>query len=208
MQTTKTSATVNYTNVPVQETRVAVEPVAHVYTSNEKKAAIGVMLAAGGCMTCGLLVVLLFILAIPVLKLIIGHYYRDQCPIQPKIPLFLFIGGIVGIICILFPMIINVLALIQRMKAKKRGEGGKSTLTRILSIVTVLLSAFLFIWLICGAIWTFGIYNKVSYDETNQWNYCHKTLYRFTIILLMLAFLQVLGQCFCAGIGSKVSDET
>jgi hypothetical protein len=213
MQTTTTVTVVDNTQDPVQETKIELEPLAHVPIVNEKKAAVGVMLATGGCMTCCLLITIMFALAIPILKLIIGRHYWDQCPIQPKIPFFLYIDGIASIIAILFPVIINVLILIQTMQAKQNGEGGnstikKSSLNRIRSVMTILLNLFLFIWLICGAVWTFGVYEHVSYDENDQRNYCHITFYRFTIVLLILGFFQVLGQCCCGEIGLKSTSET
>lgn len=207
MQTTTTATAVEETNIPLQETRIEVEPVSDVPTATDKKVEIGVIIAAVGCLSCCVVTVLMFALIIPILKLVIGRHYRDECPVQPKIPFFLYIGGIVGIITILAPVVANLLTMITTIKASKAaGETvapKKSGLSRIINVVSILLSLFLFIWLICGAVWTFGVYNRVSYDATNQVNYCHKTLYRFTIVLLILAFLQTLIQCCSSGAGTK-----
>ena len=212
METTKTGTNVTYTSTPAQETRVTIEPSANAALTDEDKAVkYGAVAAVGGlmgCLTCCTLFILLLALAIPILKLYLGHRYKDECPVQPKIPYFLYVAGIAGIIATLFPIVAAVLALIEVMKSGGPGEGKStpdtpSTLSRILGIISILINIFLFIWLICGALWTFGVYNRVNYDPKDRLNYCHRRLYLFTIILLILSFVQAIGQCCCGGLRTR-----
>ncbi len=210
METTETVTAVEHASAPLPETKIELEPLAHTPTAEEKKLAVGLLAAAGGILGCCMFSLLLFTLAIPVLQVIIGRVYRDQCPVQPKIPYFLYVGGIVGIVVTLFPILSMVLSCIQAKKAIEKGEAAAEstacksfTLIGIIGIVTIVLNLFLFIWLIFGAVWTFGVWSTVSYDEKNQRNYCHSTFYRFTIVLLILSFLHVIGQCCCGGQKSR-----
>jgi len=206
MEPTQTVTVVEHTSATLPETKIELEPLAHPPTAEEKKVSVGLLAAAGGIVGCCMLSLLLFALAIPILQIIIGRHYKDQCPIQPKIPYFLFVGGIVGVIATLIPILGIVISFIQAKKLIGKEEAADEsaatkafTLIGIIGIVTIILNVFLFIWLILGAVWTFRVYNTVSYDATNQKNYCHSTLYKFTVVLLIFSFLQAIGQCCCGG---------
>jgi hypothetical protein len=207
METTQTVTVVEQTSATLPETKIELEPLAPTPTAEEKKVSVGVLAAAGGIVGCCMLSLLLFALAIPILKIIMGRHYKDQCPIQPKIPFFLLVGGIVGIIATLVPILGIGISFIQAKKLIEKEEEAADesaaskafTLAGIIGIVTIILNVFLFIWLILGAVWTFRVYNTVSYDATNQKNYCHSTLYKFTVFILIFSFLQAIGQCCCGG---------
>jgi hypothetical protein len=213
METTGTDAVISYTNVPTQEVRIEVDPLVHGPASMENKISSSLLpvttittitttTTTRGC--CPLLFLVLW-LAIPIHQLMIGRHYRHECPIQPKIPHFLYTGGIVGIISAIFPLVaaffIVIQALIIAICAYKGGTGGviaaiaAVSSSLILVVVTLLLHLFLFIWLIFGAVWTFGVLYKVNFDEKDEKTYCHRTLYIFTFVLLVLNLMQIIGQC-------------
>jgi hypothetical protein len=52
------------------------------------------------------LIVLCIMLIIPILELAIGAAYRDQCPINPNIPVYLIVTGACGIATIVLTLMI------------------------------------------------------------------------------------------------------
>ena len=225
MQTTKTDTVVNYINIPAQETRIEVEPLAHGPTFEENRRDSGLLTVVGRSIGRFALLLSVLSLSIPILQLIVGRYYRHQCPIEPKIPYFLYIGGIVGIIAAIIPLIVILYTVIQTLKMVKKEnevkniaiEGTAKGTIRVLSalsmnlflvVVTLLLNLFLFIWLIFGTIWTFRVLRKVNYDEKDEKNYCHRTLYVFTLVLLVFNLIQIIGQCFRSKLQTTRGSKT
>ena len=202
MQTTKTDTIVNDTKAPTAETRTEVEPLANTPTLAEKRNCFGFMAATGGAIGCCTLISLVLALVFPILQLLIGTYYRDQCPKKPKIPFFLYSAGIVGTIDRLFPLIRTLRAVIDNMRGRERdGRKAKSiNIARLRTsddflVVTLLLNLFLFIWSIVGVTLTFSVHTKITYDKNDQMNYCHRKLYVLTIVLLVLNILLIIGRC-------------
>jgi hypothetical protein len=202
MPTTETIAAIDYIHVPTQESRIEVEPRLQYHISKIKRARVLEMIDAGGSMTCIVIFILAFALTIPILQIIVGRHYRKRCPIQPKIPFFLCISGIIGLVTTLFPYIKMMLPSILRGRSDNATKKVR-ILNRILDIVPGLLSVFLMGWLNYGALLTFSVFNKISYDEKDQKSYCHHKLYVYTIVLLVLGFLQPLGPWCCGRLECK-----
>ena len=199
-----------YTSVPSTPTSIDIESNKYdSFMADDTKIGVRIMAAAGGmmgCVTCCTSFVLqCSALPIPILKIVVAHRYGHQCPIEPKIPYFLYISGTVGIAATLFPLMASVLIFIQQIKTTTTTSSDydpvkHSLLKRMLGLITMALNVILFLWLICGAVWTFGMYDRVTYDPKDAKNYCQRQLFLFTTILLILGFMQVIGQCCCIGI--------
>lgn len=140
--------------------------------------------------TIGFFVCLALFLAIPVACIIIGVQYKDDCKIQPKIPLYLIV---LGVFCIFR----NLLCLYD--KGKKRlcdrdstneDEGVKKTGCSGITDV------FLFSWFICGNIWVYGSSEPRYFDPDSSY-YCDKTLYLFAFWLNTSVFILFGTLCCC-----------
>ncbi|CAH1636301.1 unnamed protein product [Spodoptera littoralis] len=149
-------------------------------------------------------VFLVFLSTLPVLMVIMGVHYIRDCPAQPRIPVYMIVGGIMGgagICWLLFAQLVN--------------RNSNTSASVVEKILASLLSIFLLVWFAFGNYWTLQImwpdYAPTLF-EPNQW--CHKTLYVFSLtqlgvvwglmalvllLLLALAVCQVIAQVFGCG---------
>jgi len=61
--------------------------------------------------------------------------------------------------------------------------------------ITLLISLFLFIWLIIGCVWTFRVRSDVQFKDSSRINYCNPVLYRGTVAILIITLLWPFIQC-------------
>ncbi|UJR32470.1 hypothetical protein I4U23_019932 [Adineta vaga] len=107
-----------------------------------------------------------------------SNEYSSQCSIQPNIPTFLSILGIISLVAHINLFILAIITLIERRQ-----------LFKIFCIVILI-----FVWIIVGSVWTLNIYNRLNYDDTlKSSNYCHKTLYQFTFVCIFLNYIILLA---------------
>jgi hypothetical protein len=136
------------------------------------------------------LVILILMLAIPISMLVIGVRYRDPyyCPIEPRLSHFLIVSGAVLLVWIIIVIFLSLVTMFFGYTSSKISLG----CVFILSIKIFILLIFLIIWLIVGSIWTFSIRNRVEYTINHPFHfyfYCHKTLYQFTFVYLIILFI-------------------
>lgn len=170
--------------------------------------------AVGGAAVASIfgLIILVLMLSIPISMLTIGVRYRDRfyCPIEPRISHFLIVGGSFSLVWIILTIALSLLTMFFPYT--------RSTISvicvGILSILIFVGEIFLIIWLIVGSVWTFGIRNRVEYIINYPFNfrfYCHKTLYQFTfvylIILYILITLHILSRCYLGIFRSKQNKQ-
>ncbi|XP_034560232.1 transmembrane protein 272-like [Notolabrus celidotus] len=112
----------------------------------------------------------------------LGTLYLDQCPVQPKIPVYLIVFGT----C-------SILALSLTYSSK---SSGKNRCTSILiSSCMTLLHIFNFGWFIAGSCWIYPVYPPNYTPGTAQ--YCHKTTYQFAFIVTTLVWVTISLVFFC-----------
>ncbi|TRY85542.1 hypothetical protein DNTS_026899 [Danionella cerebrum] len=153
--------------------------------------------------TACLVVSKLLLLALPIAQISIGAIYLKDCPQQHYIPLFVLISGVFSV----------CLALLSCLPCASDQEGGNKGLSLFCSLWNVLVSAFLFCWVISGSVWIYSIYPPNYNNTVPDVPYCNKTLYLFafwttTVGYILLALALVLSFCFCicsciCGLGSK-----
>ncbi|XP_070552905.1 transmembrane protein 272-like [Ptychodera flava] len=119
-------------------------------------------------------------LSVLIAMIVIGAIYKDQCPAQPNIPIFLIVGGTVTIVSF-FLMIYT---------GHKRRRGMKKDYDRA-KCWCGLIGAFLVVWFIAGNVWIYGTRYKPSYTEPNPFIYCHKGLYLFSFHLLNVTYILI-----------------
>ncbi|KAJ0183525.1 hypothetical protein K1T71_001501 [Dendrolimus kikuchii] len=137
---------------------------------------------------------------LPVIMLIMGVQYIRDCPAQPRIPVYMVVGGAAGGAGICW--------LLWAQLASRTANSSASIPERVLAYT---LTMFLMGWFAFGNYWVLGImwpdYAPTLF-EPNQW--CHKTLYVFAltqlgvvwgVILLLVLLLIALVICQVFGCG-------
>ncbi|CAF1512659.1 unnamed protein product [Rotaria magnacalcarata] len=143
--------------------------------------------AIAGVTSIAALVILAIGLPFPVAMLWIGSRFHHPmyCPVEPRISLFLIVGGSSSLTWLLLTIIISSLTLVVK--------GSRSYLLVcfivLMSSMIVLLQVFNFIWLIIGSVWTFSVKNQVQYTYQYESNFCQKLLYQFTYVYLIIIWI-------------------
>ncbi|CAF1004364.1 unnamed protein product [Rotaria sp. Silwood1] len=146
------------------------------------------------------LIVFIGIIAfIPLFQLIIGQRYADQCPINWRIPRYLFVSGVVGLTLIVLIIIEGLLSFYGKWRLEHHPFDICIFVTTVsaadVAIVIICLAVFLFGWFIAGCVWVFRAWDNVLYHTLAQSYYCYPTLYRFAFWLLLLSLLLQLCSC-------------
>ncbi len=111
-----------------------------------------------------------------------GSQNLHQCQVERKIPIYLIVFGISGILCCLIAV-----------KHKVQDEENSTYVTCIEGIIC----CFMFAWFITGNVWVYR--NYLPSFQPKDSNYCDKTLYLFAFWLNTSVYI-VLGIptcCFC-----------
>ncbi|XP_075044814.1 transmembrane protein 272-like [Mixophyes fleayi] len=123
--------------------------------------------------------------ALSIAMVVIGSMYIDKCEVQPKIPIYLIVAGVVHLVGFL----LSLLKLVSE-KAMYGIEG--------------VMGIFSLCWFIAGSVWVFSIYQ-------NHPRNCDDTLYKFAFGILIfeyifLAFLFVVTCVFTCCIGFQTAN--
>ncbi|XP_029114043.1 transmembrane protein 272-like [Scleropages formosus] len=145
-------------------------------------------IAGNACFIFGLLA----FLALPLTMAFVGVKTIDDCPIQPMIPLYLLVGGVVGSLKV--TLLLYDTARMRSLLSKSVVIGDDDDdeypwrQNAHKYYIHVILSAFLFIWFILGNYWVFSVYmpNFIPPFHRPQ-DYCRKSLYIFSLFVLALA---------------------
>ncbi|CAH1367807.1 transmembrane protein 272-like [Tenebrio molitor] len=129
----------------------------------------------------------IFFSLIHIIKIIIAAIYYDKCPVEPDIPKYLLVMGILGVATKLITLFKDFL-----IKHTKVGP--------LLSFITTAELAIL----IVGSYYVYREYEP-SYDPLSGDKYCNKTLYLFsfiyiTIVYSLLLLCVVAVGCFVLGV--------
>ena len=129
----------------------------------------------------------------------LGAKYKNDCPIEKKIPIYLIVAGAVGVFR-------NLISLCQRAKkSENEGEEEKKQ-----NPVTSILDCFLFAWFICGNVWIYSHYKDVDHNVMSSSNYCDETLYLFAFWITTATYILIGVMCCCVccvGVCAAVFSE-
>ncbi|CAI9600197.1 unnamed protein product, partial [Staurois parvus] len=107
--------------------------------------------------------------------IVMGAVYKDKCPIQPYIPIFLMVTGATHLAAFLILLV-------------------RSVFETCSMILEGLIGTFSFAWFITGSVWVFKIYKEYE-------GQCDKDLYLFAFGILLCEYvligLALLCPCFC-----------
>uniref|UniRef100_A0A8C3VSA1 Transmembrane protein 272 n=1 Tax=Catagonus wagneri TaxID=51154 RepID=A0A8C3VSA1_9CETA len=136
-----------------------------------------------------------------------GVKFVEDCPVQPLMPLYLLVCGIIGALKV-SPLLYDSTRMTRLLsKAVVIDDDDDAEYPWRQNAhkyyIHLLLSLFLFLWFILGNYWVFSVYPPDFIPPSQQpWDYCDKTLYLFAAAVLVLSHtvlgLLVLGSgCVC-----------
>ena len=119
----------------------------------------------------------------------LGYVHENDCPLEPKIPTYLIVGGIAAV-CTFFTGSVYVASIPDDDDEEEDETGCKCTFRDVFTIttacITVLLLLFAFAWYICGCVWLYRVF-KLRNDKN-----CDNVLFWFAFTCLQLAYLILL----------------
>ncbi|XP_014278291.1 transmembrane protein 272 isoform X2 [Halyomorpha halys] len=125
---------------------------------------------------------------VPVAMFLIGLHYLNECPVNVFIPIYLLVGGFVGVLK-------QVLQILYRVKrARNRNDNEEEPRSSFQSVIT----CFMLSWFFLGSYWVYKEY-KPNYDP-REGPYCNKTVYLFAFwqITIVYVTLSLLTFCLCS----------
>ncbi|XP_059153139.1 transmembrane protein 272-like isoform X2 [Physella acuta] len=137
--------------------------------------------------TIGFTIILGILMAVPIAMIVIGALYKDDCPLERMIPIYLIVAGSFG--CVK-----NLFNLVQRFcKSKEEMEEERKKVNPLEQLV----NCFLFAWFIVGCVYIYRNYDEVSYDPLKTDHYCDKTLYLFAFWVTTAVYIIMAMSCCC-----------
>ncbi|XP_066286127.1 transmembrane protein 272-like [Branchiostoma lanceolatum] len=135
--------------------------------------------------------------------IIIGGVYRESCPINFLIPIYLIVYGVF----LLVPTIGSIVHGRQDQDEAGEPEGGAGgqfgpdqiMKSPVFSCVQGVVGCFLFGWFIAGNVWVYSAYPVVDRNNSTSPEYCHFVLYDFAFTITTLVWI-TLALGLCAGV--------
>ena len=145
--------------------------------------------------------------------LFLGVKYLDSCPKEPRIPIYLLVGGCFGLIKLLSKLWRNIQTRryedVDAVFYDRESDGTFASKTY--QTLDTLLLLFLLCWQITGTCWTLMIwtppFKQILYEPSN---WCDKTVYIFTffqlsgsysimvVYVLVLCIIVCIQRCCCS----------
>ncbi|KAK3099530.1 hypothetical protein FSP39_005878 [Pinctada imbricata] len=149
----------------------------------------------------GFLICLGLTLSIPIVNIIIGAVFIDDCPIERFIPIYLIVGG-AGY------LIQNLCGMGQKIKDRGKeeteGEEEAGAAGKLKNCFNGLLSCFLSAWFIAGNVWIYSNYNDVQTVDSGLPKFCNHTLYYYAFWLTTSVYILLGVACVFVCIGCCV----
>lgn len=113
--------------------------------------------------------------------------YLEDCPLQPRLPTFLIIGGLSGLLKSILLLIENVVkknsaAISSRIRHSHAVIG-------IWSVTNLIFNIFILCWVIAGSFWIYSIYQETTSDGYAN---CNVTLYKFSFSSVTCSYVLVI----------------
>ncbi|KAL8570294.1 hypothetical protein ACOMHN_011316 [Nucella lapillus] len=145
-----------------------------------------------------LTVVMAILLGMPIAMVAVGSSYEHECPREPRIPIYLLVGGAFGSIHL-------VILLWQQKKSRDYNYMGDDpcddddddfddgVMARSCRFTCYVLSAFLSVWFVLGNVWVLGVWQPNFQQPLHDpQNWCHRVVFFFSFYQL-LAVYSLLG---------------
>ncbi|CAF2990408.1 unnamed protein product [Rotaria socialis] len=123
------------------------------------------------------LLALLILLGIPLLQIIIGSLCKNECPVNPLIPVYLLVMGVATLTLIS--------TVILAVTVKKLS---------FLFYLSILLALLMFGWCITGTVWIFKSQGKAQFYYPNQRStYCQYSVFNGARVLSYMNYFYLTG---------------
>lgn len=113
--------------------------------------------------------------------LIIGSIYVNDCNIEPNIPIYLIVSGLIGTI--------QHVIVIWTNYVPKDSKGRLKVYRSSCRLLNGFFHLFLMIWFILGCVWVYSAKSEVKFTNPMEQEYCNATLYNFTFWIFNLSFI-------------------
>ncbi|KAG8437857.1 hypothetical protein GDO86_008525, partial [Hymenochirus boettgeri] len=104
-------------------------------------------------------------IVVGILMIAVGVIYKDDCPIQPYIPIFLIVTGAIHIV--------TFITMLMRYLCETFS-----------ALIEGLIGIFSFAWFITGSVWVFSVYSRYE-------GLCDKNLYLFAFGILQFEYVVI-----------------
>lgn len=127
------------------------------------------------------------------LSRVLGVQYKDDCPVEPFIPIYLIVAGSCGL---LKAIILSCEKLNSTESEKDNEFATNEHLSNTSKIMDGVLNIFMFTWFIAGNIWVYSNYKPNEKPPLHDpSNYCHPTLYWFAFWVVTVSYV-IMGTIF------------
>ncbi|XP_075693001.1 transmembrane protein 272-like [Rhinoderma darwinii] len=106
-------------------------------------------------------------IGLSIAMIVMGAIYKDDCPIQPYIPIFLMVLGVTHLVVYLLLFL-------------------RYVLENCSIVLEGLIGMFSFAWFITGSVWVFSLYSKNKGP-----NFCDQNLYSFAFGFLIFEYVLI-----------------
>ncbi len=145
----------------------------------------------------------------------------EECPLEPRIPVYLLVGGCFGLLKVLSLIWKQVrLRRYERLDdiyfgdANNREFHGEFLMSKSSRFSEAMLSLFLLFWFACGNYWVFHIYKPRFVPLLHHPSeYCDESVYKFAYIQIMAMYaffafvLFIASCCFICHKCNKACEE-
>lgn len=165
----------------------------------EKTPGLCATCCSGGCGAFAVVIYLLIVLALPTTKLVLGILYREECPLNKSIPLYMIVAGSAGIAIVLFLLVSSSCTYCRSSIKGRKGTHGLMIITiGFARGMQAVLAIFLFVWFFIGNFWVFSVRPNLQTKRTingNNDNYCHPVLYWPAFYILIFTYVITIFIC-------------
>lgn len=146
-----------------------------------------IVLLAG---TLGCTIAIGVTIVVPVAMFLIGFKYLNDCPVNMFIPVYLLVGGVVGVVKQFFQLLHRIKRIGSRSDEEE--EERKSSFQSVIAL-------FMLTWFVLGSYWVYKSYLP-SFDPADYREYCNKTVYLFAFWQITIVYIAVglLTFCLCS----------
>ncbi|XP_065586383.1 transmembrane protein 272 isoform X1 [Cyrtonyx montezumae] len=132
-----------------------------------------------------------------------GMKFLEDCPVQPLIPLYLLVGGVIGSlkVSLLLYDSTRMRQLLSKSVVIDDDDDDEYPWRQNAHkyYIHLILSLFLFLWFILGNYWVFSVYLPNFIPPFHQpQDYCDKTLYIFAVGVLIISHTVLFLLIFCS----------
>ncbi|XP_041360132.1 transmembrane protein 272-like [Gigantopelta aegis] len=134
---------------------------------------------------------LILSIILPIIMISMGVKYLNECPAQPKVPVYLLVSGCFAMV----KLTVDLWKVIQDKKDENSDtfydvNDNAALTSRTYKIMNTLLTLFLLVWHGLGTYWVFKVWEPRFTQLLHQpSNWCDKTVYMFAVCQILGLYL-------------------